>query len=111
MQEYIAMWKNYANFSGCTSVRGYWMAYLMNMIAGFVLSAIAGVIPALTVLGSLYSLAALIPGLAITVRRLRDAGYSWLSYFWLLLPIVGWIIFIVRLCKKSTCAIEDVSEA
>lgn len=106
MQEYIAMWKNYANFSDRTSVRGYWMAYLLNMIIGFVIGAIAGAVPALTVLGTIYSVAAFIPGLAITVRRLRDAGHTWLSYFWLLLPVIGWIIFIVRLCKKSIPVVE-----
>ena len=33
--------------------------------------------------------------------RLRDAGYTAKSYLWLLLPIVGWIVFIARLCAKS----------
>ena len=111
MQEYIAMWKNYANFSGRTSVRGYWMAFLFNFIISGVLSAITGALPALAVLASVYSLAALIPGLAINVRRLRDAGYTWLTLLWMLVPIVGWIIVLIRLCKKSTCAIEDISEA
>ncbi len=101
MNEYIEMWKNYANFSDRTTVRGYWMAFLFNMIASFVIGFIGGLIPALTFLATVYSIAALIPGIAITVRRLRDAGYKWTSYFWLLLPIVGQIIFIVRLCKPS----------
>lgn len=111
MQEYIAMWKNYANFSGRTSVRGYWMALLFNFIISGVLTAITGALPALAALASVYSLAALIPGLAINVRRLRDAGYSWTSLLWVFVPLVGLIILIVRLCKKSTCAIEDISEA
>ena len=38
---------------------------------------------------------------ALSRRRLRDAGYSAKSYLWLLLPVIGWIIFIVCLCKKS----------
>ena len=33
--------------------------------------------------------------------RLRDAGYSAKAYLWLLLPVIGWIVFIVLLCKKG----------
>lgn len=36
-----------------------------------------------------------------TRRRLRDAGYSAKTYLWLLLPVIGWIVFIVLLCAKS----------
>ena len=39
--------------------------------------------------------------LAMTRRRLRDAGYGAKSYLWLLLPVIGWIVFICRLCPKS----------
>ena len=70
MKEYLDMWKNYANFSGRTSVRGYWMAFLFNMIASFALSLIASILPALAILGSLYTLAALIPGIAITTDHI-----------------------------------------
>ena len=37
-----------------------------------------------------------------TRSRLRDAGYTAKAYLWLLLPIVGWLVFIVLLCAKST---------
>lgn len=43
----------------------------------------------------------IIPVIALTRRRLRDAGYDAKSYLWLLLPVIGWIIFILRLCGKS----------
>ena len=36
-----------------------------------------------------------------TRYRLRDAGYGPKTYLWLLLPVIGWILFIVRLCAKS----------
>ena len=100
MNEYLDMWRNYANFSGRTSVRGYWMAVLFNCIASFVVGFVAGLI-GLEFLGGLYSLAVLIPGLAICVRRLRDAGLSWTNLFWSFLPIAGAIILIVKLCKPS----------
>ena len=110
MKEYLNMWKNYANFSGRTSVRGYWMAFLFNMIASFALSLIASILPVLAILGSLYTLAALIPGIAITIRRLRDAGKNWAWIFIGLVPLVGVIILIVLLCKASAPA-ENCIEA
>ena len=36
-----------------------------------------------------------------TRRRLRDAGYSAKAYLWLLLPVVGWVIFIALMFAKS----------
>lgn len=42
-----------------------------------------------------------IPVIRNTRYRLQDAGYGKKAYLWLLLPVIGWIIFIVRLCAKS----------
>ena len=39
--------------------------------------------------------------LAKSRRRLRDAGYDAKSYLWLLIPVVGWFVFILRLCGNS----------
>ena len=93
---YVDMWKNFANFSGRTSVGGYWWAYLGNIIVSFVLGLIG-----VEVLITVYSLATLIPTLSIAVRRLRDAGKGWGWLFITLVPLVGWIIFIVMMCKPS----------
>lgn len=101
MQEYIAMWKNYVNFSDRTTVRGYWMAFLINFIVSTVIGVIVAALPALSFLSTIYALAAFLPGLAISVRRLRDAGHTWKSLLLMLIPLVGWIFVIVRLCKKS----------
>lgn len=108
MNEYIAMWQNYANFSDRTSVRGYWMAVLFNFLASAVISIVVRMIPSLNFLSSLYALAVLVPSLAIAVRRLRDAGYRWTSLLWFFLPVIGWIIVLLRLCKKS--AILEAAE-
>ncbi len=99
--EYINMWKNYVNFKDRTTVRGYWMAFLVNFIVSFVLGIIG-----IDILISLYSLATLLPSLAICVRRLRDGGNGWGWIFISLVPLVGWIILIVKLCKASAPADE-----
>ena len=36
-----------------------------------------------------------------TRYRLRDAGLTAKAYLWLLLPGVGWLVFIGLLCKKG----------
>lgn len=102
MQEYLAMWKNYVNFKDRTSVRGYWMAFLFNFLAGIILGILTGILPVLGFLSGLYSLAILIPSLAIVVRRLRDAGKAWYCIFISLVPLVGSIILIVWLCRPTS---------
>jgi len=92
--EFINMFKNYANFTDRTTVKGYWMAFLWSFIGLVVL----GWIP---VLGWLVSLGMMIPMLAIQVRRLRDAGKHWAWIFISLVPLAGFIILIVFLCKES----------
>ena len=101
MKEYKAMWKNYANFSGRTDRRGYWIPVLFNFIIGTILGVIVTIIPQLAFLSSLWGLALLIPGITICVRRLRDAGKNWPWMFICLVPVVGWIILIIMLCKPS----------
>ena len=43
----------------------------------------------------------LLPWLAASARRLRDAGLSMNNFWWLALPVVGWIIWIVQLAQPS----------
>ena len=100
MNEYLAMWKNFANFSARTTIRGYWMAFLFNFLAGLVLGAIVALLPDLAFISGIYSLAVLVPNLAIIVRRLNDAGKHWAWIFISLIPFGG-IVLIVMLCKPS----------
>ena len=48
-----------------------------------------------------YGIAAFTYGIAVTVRRLRDAGYNWPYIFVAFIPFVGGIILIVLLCKPT----------
>ena len=106
MKEYLAMWKQYVDFKGKTNLRGYWMAFLINVIVAAVLGLIAKATD-FTILTNIYSLAVMIPGLAICVRRLNDAGKSWANIFWSFLPLVGQIILIVKLCAPSQNAVQN----
>jgi len=100
MTEFINMWKNFANFKDRTTVRGYWMAYLINIIISFVLGIIVG-ITGFTAISIIYVVALIIPSLSMMIRRLRDMGRRWTSIFIGLIPCVGIILLIVFLVKPS----------
>ncbi|QZE15389.1 DUF805 domain-containing protein [Halosquirtibacter laminarini] len=95
MKEFIYCFKNYAQFNGRAGRREYWMFILFNMIVSFLISFIN------PILGYIYSVAVIIPGLAVSVRRLHDLGKSGWFYLLCLIPIVGWIILIVWFATKG----------
>lgn len=92
---------NYTNFNGRSSRSDYWYVFLANFLIGF----IGGLIPALAgltaLLSSIYSLAVLIPGIALFIRRMHDINKSGWNFFWSFVPVVGLIILLVFLCKPS----------
>ena len=113
MNWYLKCLKQYADFSGRARRTEYWMFVLFNMIIAFVLGFLDGILGwiepgiGLGVLGGIYSLAVLIPGLAVTVRRLHDIGKSGWNYFIILIPIVGAIILLVWLCREGESRNND----
>ena len=88
----------YADFAGRSVRSAYWWPVLLNVI----ISSGLGQFSHLKWIASLYALAALIPGIAVCVRRLHDVGYSAKYLLMLLIPIYGWIWMIVQMCKEST---------
>lgn len=101
MNEYLSMWKNFFNFKDRTTVKGYWMAILINAIALFILGFLGATVDFFMIIYLIYVVALIIPGIALQIRRMHDINKSG---FWILLPfipIVGTIIFIVFLCKGS----------
>ncbi|MFV0627207.1 MAG: DUF805 domain-containing protein [Alphaproteobacteria bacterium] len=82
-----AILSNYANFKGRSSVGDYWWFFLANTIISTLFNIVDSVMYSalgLAFLGSIYSLAVLVPGIAAGVRRLHDMGKcGW----WLLAPL------------------------
>lgn len=101
MDYYIAVLKKYAVFSGRARRKEYWMFVLFNFIISFIISLIGTFIETLLFLQYLYMLAILIPGIAVTVRRLHDTNRSGWWYFIVFIPIVGAIVLIVFLAQDS----------
>ena len=86
----------YVDFNGRSRRSEYWWAYLAVVIISAVLTAVLGE------LAYIWSLATLVPQIAITIRRLHDIGKSGWFYLIGLIPLAGPIILLVWMCQDST---------
>ncbi|MCA0987477.1 DUF805 domain-containing protein [Guptibacillus algicola] len=101
MSWYCKVLKEYVNFKGRARRKEYWMFFLVHVIICALLSWIQTAADFGVVLTTIYSLAVVLPALAVAVRRLHDTGKSG---WWVLIsfvPIVGSIILIVFLVLDS----------
>ncbi|MGB0470530.1 MAG: DUF805 domain-containing protein [Ilumatobacteraceae bacterium] len=105
----ITYWKrgfleNYANFKGRDTRPEFWWFYLANVILTYGLFILGGITGAsiLGLIGLLYGLAVIVPGIAAGVRRLHDTGKSGWLMLVSLIPLVGGIILIVFLAQPGT---------
>lgn len=102
MNWYLEVLNKYAVFTGRARRQEYWMFVLFNIIIAIALAFIDGLLfGEAGLLGGGYSLAILIPGLAVSVRRLHDTDRSG---WWLLIsfiPLIGAIILIVLLATEG----------
>ncbi len=101
MNWYLEVLKKYAVFSGRAQRKEYWMFLLFNLIITFVLYLIEGLVGGPGIVGGLYSLAVLIPGIAVGVRRLHDTNRSGWWLLISLIPLIGTIVLIVFLVQDS----------
>ena len=117
IEAYKKFWKGYVDFEGRSTRSDYWFVCLVNVLitfAYFLLQAVFGGLVAVTESSFLavislillliffaYGIAAFLPSIALTVRRLRDAGYNWPYIFIPLIPFVGIFIFIFLLCQPT----------
>ncbi len=117
IEAYKKFWKGYVDFTGRSTRSDYWFAYLAHVLiffAYYLLDAVfermvsaTGSMDVFTISVILlliffaYGIAACLPGIALTVRRLRDAGYNWPYIFIPLIPFVGIFIFIFLLCQPT----------
>lgn len=96
---------NYANFSGRSARPAFWWWQLFNLIAGVVTLMIDGSIfgfsSGYSPVNWLYSLAVLLPSLAVSARRLHDIDKSGWWFLLILIPLVGIIILIIWWAKPS----------
>jgi uncharacterized membrane protein YhaH (DUF805 family) len=95
-----SVFSKYATFSGRARRSEYWYFALFNFLIGLVLAIIGKILPFLAILSSLYGLAILIPGIAISVRRLHDIGKSgWTMLIYLIPAIIYGVLLSIMLIK------------
>jgi uncharacterized membrane protein YhaH (DUF805 family) len=101
MNWYMEALRKYATFSGRARRKEFWFFQLFVMLIGLALSLVdymLGLMDMETGIGALsglFSLAMLLPNLAVSVRRLHDTDRSG---WWLLLcflPVIGIIVLLV----------------
>jgi uncharacterized membrane protein YhaH (DUF805 family) len=93
-----SVFQKYAVFSGRSRRSEYWWFSLLNFVLGMALLALH------PMLQSIYSLVTLVPGLAVSVRRLHDINRSawWLFAPLLASPILGILIAIALFAAQGT---------
>ena len=85
----------YSDFSGCASRSEFWWFMLFLFVASVALNIVSDS-AALA-----FTLATMLPGTAVTTRRLHDTNRKgWLQLLFLI-PLIGWIILIVWFAQKG----------
>ena len=98
--------ERYAEFNGTSTRAEFWWVMLFVVLVGLAFGALNqlttdGSLAIGTALASIWGIATLLPMLAVTVRRLRDAGFPWIELLWLLVPIAGLIVLGLNLSRPS----------
>src|SRR5690242_16876709 len=85
----------YADFKGRAARPEFWWFALATFVVSAVLNQI------IPMLGALFSLAVLLPSLAVAARRLHDIGKSGWFLLLLLIPVIGWLVLLYFYVQAS----------
>ena len=98
--------QKYATFGGRARRSEYWFYTLFSAIVSAVASVLGTALFVhaegdINILSILVSLALFLPGLGVAIRRLHDIGKSGWWYLIGLIPLIGWIVLLVFMCRDS----------
>ncbi len=104
--------RKYIVFSGRAQRSEYWYWVLFMILANIAISFLEAVINDMAtgnagLLNAAFSIATLLPGVSVVVRRLHDTNRSGWWYWIVLVPIVGIIILLVWLATKGSDGPND----
>ena len=88
MNWYMTVLRKYAEFNGRARRTEFWMFFLINTIISWAISFVAGMLLGETgaMLSLVYSLAVLVPSIAVGVRRMHDTNRpGW----WVIVPFIN----------------------
>jgi uncharacterized membrane protein YhaH (DUF805 family) len=86
---------NYVGFSGRAARSEYWWWVLFVIVTSMVLSRVSQDV------GGIFSLAVLLPGIAVGTRRLHDIGKSGWWQLLGLIPLLGWAVLLYWAVQPS----------
>ncbi len=110
MYWYLKCWKQYIDFQGRARRKEYWVFTLVNIIIYLLFYILSfsmmydssGILSLTTsIIFFLYTVATILPSIAVTMRRLHDTGRSGWWYLLNVIPLVGSICLLVLLCLDS----------
>ena len=116
IEAYKKFWKGYVDFTGRSTPSDLWSAYLAHVLIVFAGNWLEAVFESMVdeissdlftisvilfLIIFVFCIAAVLPCIAVAVRRLRDAGYHWAYIFIPLIPFVGIFILIFLLCQPT----------
>jgi len=92
---------HYTKFSGRAARPAYWWWFLFAILVGIGANIIDAIIGTFGVISGLVGLALLLPGLSVSIRRLHDINRSgwWILIF--IIPIVGFILWLVWFLREG----------
>jgi len=105
-----AVFSKYATFEGRARRSEYWWFVLFNLIVSIILTVVLGGGRGMGeggmmgggLLANIWSLAMLLPSLAVGARRLHDIDRTgWWQLIWFI-PVIGWIVLIVFFASRGT---------
>jgi uncharacterized membrane protein YhaH (DUF805 family) len=94
----------YADFNGRAKRPEYWWFVLFTVLVSLALSMISDIV------SGIFSLAVLVPSLAVAARRLHDTDRSGWWQLIVLLPIIGLIVLIVFLVQEGSAEANQFGE-
>ena len=129
---YKNFFKNYAEFTGRSTRSDYWWVWLGNFILSIpfwiiyfytvflsimmvsiddsVSEATFMVLGLVVIIYAIFYLAILVPTLALSVRRLRDAGFHWAFIFLRFVPMGGIALLILHAMPTKEIKVVNYSE-
>ncbi len=101
--------RRYADFSGRSRRKEYWMFVLGVLIVTIVLSIVEGILGlsgmvagAYGPVTALFFLGIIVPSIAVQVRRMHDQDKSGWWVLIALIPLIGSIVLLVFMCLEGT---------
>lgn len=92
---FLHVLKNYANFGGRASRKEYWMFTLLASVALALLISLGILTGVMMIMAGIAALVLIVPSIALSVRRLHDAGYSGWWYLLSFIPYAGFIVMLI----------------